>query len=64
MEEFFKHFNIKPLLQEHDEEHLSNISEQTFEDNQCGCGNCTCGGGGGGGEGIIIQFPGNKETNA
>jgi len=55
MEAFFKHFNIKALLQEHVE------SEQTFDDNQCGCGNCTCGGGGGGGgEGIIIQFPGKE----
>ena len=59
MEEFFQHFNIKPLLQEHDEEHLLNISEQTFENKECACGNCTCGGGGG--EGIIIQFPGGGE---
>jgi hypothetical protein len=59
---FFKHFNIKALLQEHEEGHLF---EQTFDDNQCGCGNCTCGGGGGGGgEGIIIQFPNNKENNS
>jgi hypothetical protein len=56
MEEFYKHFNIKPMLQEHDEEHLS---EQTFENKECACGNCTCGGGGG--EGIIIQFPGGGE---
>ena len=62
MEAFFKHFNIKPLLQEHEEEHLS---EQTFDSDKCGCGNCTCGGGGGGGgEGIIIQFPGSKENNS
>jgi hypothetical protein len=53
MEAFFKHFNIKPLLQEHEEEHLS---EQTFENKQCGCGNCTCGDGGSGG--IVIPFPG------
>jgi hypothetical protein len=65
MEAFFKHFNIKPLLQEHEEGHLENLSEQTFDDNQCSCGNCTCGGGGGGGgEGIIIQFPGSKENNS
>jgi len=49
MDVFFKHFNIKPLLQEHDE------SEQTFE-NKCDCGNCTCGGDDK--EGIVIQFPG------
>ena len=47
-------------VQEHEEGHLENLSEQTFDDNQCSCGNCTCGGGG---EGIIIQFPGNKENN-
>ena len=48
---FFKHFNIKALLQEHDE------SEQTFE-NKCDCGNCTCGGDDKGG--IVIQFPGTE----
>jgi len=53
MEAFFTHFNIKALLQEHVEEHLS---EQTFENKQCGCGNCTCGDGGS--DGIVIQFPG------
>jgi len=60
MEEFYKHFNIKPMLQEHDEEHMTDLSEQTFENKECACGNCTCGGGGGG-EGIIIQFPGGGE---
>ena len=59
MEEFYKHFNIKPMLQEHDEEHMTDLSEQTFESKECACGNCTCGGGGG--EGIIIQFPGGGE---
>lgn len=57
MEEFFKHFNIKPLLQEHDEDHQFNLSEQTFDNDKCGCGNCTCGGDDKGG--IVIQFPGN-----
>ena len=56
MEAFFTHFNIKPLLQEHEEKHLS---EQTF-DNSCDCGGCTCGGDDQEG-GIVIQFPGKTE---
>lgn len=54
LEGFFKHFNIKALLQEHQEETLS---EQTFEDKKCGCGNCACGSDNGG---IVIKFPGNE----
>ena len=55
LEGFFKHFNIKALLQEHQEE---TPFEQTFEDKKCGCGNCTCGGDDKGG--IVIQFPGTE----
>ena len=52
LEGFFKHCNIKALLQEHQE---GTLSEQTFEDKKCSCGNCTCGGDSGG---IVLQFPG------